>query len=363
MYLFRKYFFFLLLISYSHWILSDSSSTVEDLDKQLDQLDRGLNSFDDLIENGAPSSKGASASSQKRKSIDRDDSLGKNTSSSLLVLAQAYIEKKDYKNAVRVLRRLKDKEVKDLEVLMELARAFSGIYFKTGDFTHREDSIVLLNQVLDQKNKEYSESAQLEMLKLLKFKADGTDNNYAILQLVKKLINDFGEKSHYISDLCKYLHLNQFHKQSVSACRKAINKNPDASYNYVYYAWSFKDSKKRESHLIAAGKKFPESYFVQLQIGEFYLKQEDYSQALPYYEQVVSINSDSSEAQVGLARSLFHTDREVKSYKHFLKACKLNKTDTLWSFKQAKSILNQRSKFKLAAQFEKGITKCFLNTK
>lgn len=352
----------MLLISYSHWVLSNSPSTVEDLGKQLNQLDKGLNSFDNMIEKDAPS-KGATASSKKRKVIDRDDNLGKNTSSSLLVLGQAYIKKKDYKNAVRVLRKLKDKEVRDLEVLMELARAFSSVYFKTGDFAHREDSVALLNRVLDRKNKKYSESAQLEMLKLLKFKSDGTDNNYAILQLIKKLIDDFGEKPHYISDLCKYLHLNQFHKQSISACRKAVNKNPSAPHNYVYYAWSFKDNKKKENHLIAASKKFPESYFVQLQIGEFYLKQEDYGQALPYYEKVVSISPDSSEAQVGLARSLFHTDREVKSYKYFLKSCKLNKTDTLWRFKQAKSILNQRSKFKLAAQFEKGITKCFLNTK
>ena len=358
MYFFRKYlFFFLLLISYSHWILSDSSSTLEDMDEPFNQLDEELDNFGDVMKNDT------SSKSKRRKMIDRDDNLGKSTSSSLLVLGQAYIQKKDYKNAVRVLRKLKDKEVEDLETLMELARAFSSIYFKTGDFTHREDSISLLNQVLSQNNKKYGESAQLEMLKLLKFKADGTDNNYAILQLVKKLISDFGEKPHYISDLCKYLLMNQFHKQSISACRKAINKNPDVPYNYIYYAWSFKDNKKKESHLTAAGRKFPESYFVQLQLGEFYLEQEDYNQAQPYYERVVSINPDSSEAQLGLARSLFHTDREVKSYKYFLKACQLNKTDILWSFKQAKSILNQRSKFKLAAQFEKGITKCFLNTK
>jgi len=360
MHLFGKYFFPVLLMTCSHWALSKSSPVIEGLVKPLNQLDESLNTFDN--KNSTPS-KGTVIPSKKSKRIHRDDNLGKNTSSSLLVLGKAYIKKRDYKNGARVLRKLKDKEVNDPEILMELARAFGNIYFKTGDFTYREDSVSLLNQVLDQKNRKYSESAQLEMLKLLKFKADGADNNYAILQLINKLIGDFGEKPYYISDLCKYLHLNQFHRQSVSACRKAINKNTDATYNYVYYAWSFKDNKKKEDHVIAAGKKFPESSFVQLQAGEFYRQQEDYSQALPYYEKVVSINPNSSEAQVGLASSLFHTNREIKSYKHFLKACKLNKTDTLWSFKQAKSILNQRSKFKLASQFDKGITKCFLNTK
>ena len=352
--LLKNGFLFFILMGFSHVVLSEFSD--------LEKLDEELNRFDDL--SGSESSlKRASDPSTKRKAIDRNDSLEQNTSSSLIVLAQAYQQKKDYKNAVRVLRRLKDKEIKDLKVLMELAQAFSSIYFKTGDFTHREDGVALLNQILDQKNKKYNESAQLEMLKLLKFKADGGDNNYAILQLVQKLIREFGEKPHYISDLCKYLHLNDFHKESTSACRKAINKNPEGPHNYIYYAWSFKDNKKTENHLKSASKKFPESYFVQLQTGEFYLKQEDYAQALPYYEQAVSISPDSFEAQVGLARSFFHTNEEVKSYRYFLKACKLNKTDTLWRFKQAKSILNQKSKFKLAAQFEKGITECFLNTK
>ena len=357
---FKKRLFLVIFVGFSHAICLSNEKA---LDKQFEQLDESLSSFNDFLESDTSSKSAHNSKKNMQESINRDDQLEQSAPASLMVLAEAYQQKKDYKNAARVLTKLKDKESKDLAALMDLARAFSNLYFKTGDFAHRESVVDLLNQVLEQRNKTYSEMAQLEMLKLLKFKADGTDNNYAILQLVKKLINDFGEKPHYISDLCKYLHLNKFHKQSVSACRKAINKSPDAPHNYVYYAWSFEDNKKTESHLKSAGKKFPESYFVQVQTGEFYLKQEDYIVALPYYTQAVSISTNAFEAQVGVARCFFNTEKEEESYSYFLRACKLNKSETLWSFKQAKSILNQRSKFKLAAQFEKGITECFLNTK
>ena len=292
---------------------------------------------------------------------DREDHLG--SLSSMMVLAQAYQKKGDYKNAVRVLRKLKNKGGMSVKEMIDLAKAFGSVYFNTGDFTHRQDSLDLLNQALEKNHKKYNESIQIEMLKLLKFKADGADNNYEILQLVKKLIRDFGEKPHYVSDLCQYLLLNKFHKQGISACRKAIQKNPKAPNNYVYYAWSFEENKKVENHLKAAGKKFPDSYFVQLKIGQFYLEQEDYDKAGSYYKKAAVLNPNSAAAQVGLARVLFNTKKEQESYKYFLQACLLNKTDTLWSFQQAKSILNQRSKFKLASKFEKGITKCFLQAK
>ena len=326
--------------------------------------------FSVLAEAESPSSLKDSDSDLEAGSIEsqshspaRTDSLTENSSTSLFVLAEAYEQRKDYKNQVRILNTLKKRaKEEDPEFLLKLAKAFSQAYFKTGDFSLRTESVNLINQLLDLGKKKYKEPAQLVSLRLLKFKADDEDNRYDILQLVRKLIRDFGEKPHYMSDLCKYLYLNKFHKQSTAACRKAIKKQPSAPHNYIYYAWSFGEPRKTKAHLESAGAKFTDSYFVQIKAGSFYLEREEYDKALTFYKRALKLNENSVEAELGAARALFHTRQEESSYQHFLKACLLNKNKALWRFKQAKSILNQKSQFKLAERFEGGIDRCFLQS-
>jgi predicted Zn-dependent protease len=123
------------------------------------------------------------------------------------------------------------------------------------------------------------------------------------------------------------------------------------------------ETEDMEKHLKKAAKKFPNSPFVLTQVGQFLITQKEYKEALPYFKKITRQQPNSAEGRLGLAQSFFHTGKQKESYKHFLKACMLNKSQMLWAFKQAKSILNQKSKFKLASTFERGITKCFLKAK
>lgn len=297
--------------------------------------------------------------SKNNKAIDLLESLEDSSARSLLILAQAYENKGDYENQIRVLKQLVKKNKKNGLYLLELAKGFRKLYFKTGLFKYREEAITHINHIL-KLHKKYHEKAHLEMLNLLKYKEDSEETNYAILKLLQTLIREFGVKRTYVKDICKYFYLNKFYNQSLSGCKKAMKYDPKEPSNYIYYALSMEETEEIEENLKKAVRKFPKSLFVRLSIGQFFITQKDYKSALPHFNKALKIKSNSAEGQMGLAQSLFYNGKEKTSYKHFLKACMLDKPQMLWPFKQAKSILNQKSKFKLAGTFEKGITRCFL---
>ena len=297
-----------------------------------------------------------------KQAIDLLESLEDNSSRSLLILAQAYENTGDHENQIRVLRQLIKKDKKNGTYLLELAKGLRQRYFKTGRFEYRDSARETIKQVLTL-DKKYREKAHLEMLALLKYKEDSEETNYAILKLLQTLLREFGLKRSYIKDICKYFYINKYYSQSLSGCKKAMRYDPLEPDNYVYYALSHESPDDVEKHLKTAAKKFPKSTFAQESAGQFFIEQKDYKSARPYFQNAVSSAPQSAQVQLGLAQALFHTGKEDQSYKHFLKACMLNKPKMLWAFKQAKSILNQKSKFKLATSFENGITKCFLRAK
>ena len=301
-------------------------------------------------------------SKKNKKAIDLLESLEDSSPRSLLILAQAYENQEDYNNQIRILRKLTKKYKENGHYALELAKGLRKLYFKTALFEYRTEAIKIIDQVLTM-NKKYHERAYLETLELLKYKEDFEETSYTILKLLQTLIREYGIKRTYIKDICKYFYINKFYGQSLSGCKKAMRYDPKEPSNYVYYALSMKEPKDQEKHLKKSAKKFPKSALIQTKTGQFFTEQKDYESALPYFKQAVNIKKNSAEARLGLAQSLFYTGKEKQSYKHFLKACLLDKQKMLWFFKQAKSILNQKNKFKLGTSFQKGITRCFIKAK
>ena len=299
---------------------------------------------------------------KNKKAINLLESLDDISPRSLLILAQAYENTGDYENQIRILRQLVKKNKKNSIYLLELAKGLRKLYFKTGLFQYREEVLETINQVYALPKK-YHEKAHLEMMNLLKYKEDSEETNYAILKLLQTLIREFGIKRAYIKDICKYFYINKFYNQSLSGCKKAIKYDPKEPSNYIYYALSMEKQEDIEQGLKLAVKKFPKSSFAQIQAGHYFLEQKEYKAARPYFKNSAKIEPNSAQVQLGLAQSLFHSGKEKESYTHFFKACMLDKPQMLWAFKQAKSILNQKSKFKLASSFERGITKCLLKAK
>ena len=287
------------------------------------------------------------------------ESLDNSSSPSLLILAQAYEQKGDYKNQIRILRIVSNRETDNGDHWLTLAKSLRYAYFQTHQTKYKEEFVDITNKILTMKKK-YRESAYLEKIQFVSNEnTDDQENKYTILKLLQKLIRDFGAKEPYVKQLCKYLHLNQFFLQSLDICKKAIKRYPDEPSNHVYYALSLKEPKNKEKGLKEAVKKFPDSTLARLELGKFFLDQKEYNSAIPYLKESVTKEPKSSEAQLSLAQALFHSGQEKISYQHFLQACMLNKSKMLWAFKQAKSILNQKNNLEMAQSFENGITQCF----
>ena len=370
---------------------SSSEPVIHNLTEDLDRL------------NPKAKSSKASKKNNYKKTIDREESLDNQSPRTLVILARSYEDKKDYINQLRVLQILTKKHKKNGFFLLELARSRRNLYAQTHSLQHKEEAVKVIDKVYNLPRK-YREKAHLEMLELLKVesrlnkssafyfnientqaksspegaakessktsteeKADSLptplSSDYAILKLLQTLLREFGVKKAYIKDICKYFYINQFYTQSLSGCKKAIKYDPKEPSNYVYYALSLKDREQRGKYLKQVVKKFPDSIMARMYTGRFLLEEADYKSALPHFKKAVRLLPNNATAHVGLARTLFHTKQEKASYKHFLKACVLDKQRMLWAFKQAKSILNQKNQFKLADSFEKGITKCFFQSK
>ncbi len=302
-------------------------------------------------------SRPAIRSNNKSQAVDREGLAV--SEESLLLLAQSYESKKDYENQIRILRKLVSKNKTNSSYHLQLIRAFKTRYFHTKNIEHKKEVVQTIHQVMQMKNKKHHELAQLEMLSLLQYKEDVKYNNYAILELFQKMVRDFGKKKIYVRGLCEYLYINQFYQQSLKTCQEAKKIDPKGSSNYIYYALSVKDPEQMEKHLKSSAERFPQSALVQVKAGEHFLKQKSYQTAKMYYAKAVDLDASLVMAQLGLAQSLFGMEQFKIAYKHFLKACILDKPGTLWAFKQAKSKLNQKSQFKMAEFFRKGIIKCF----
>ena len=286
------------------------------------------------------------------------ESLDDNSTSSLSVLVQAYEQKGDYKNQIRILRILTTREPKNGVHWMKLAKILRQTYFQTKKIDYQEEFIDITNKILTM-DKKYHESTYLEKLKFISSEKETEANKHSALKLIQKLIREFGDKAAYIKLLCKYLYTNQFYLQSLSTCKKAMKRYPNEVSYYIYYALSLKKDNQKKAHLTAAIRKFPNSNLAKLKMGMVLLDQKEYKSAIPYLKKVVEKQPESAETQLGLAQALFHSSQEKASYDHFLHACMLNKSKMLWSFKQARSILHQKNKLKMADFFENGITQCF----
>ena len=333
------------------------SSIAESISKELDFLNKKISPLQ--------KEKQALEYIRSKKSTDAIkllESSNNISARSLRILASAYESKGDYENQIRVLKTLVKRDKKNGYHYLKLARALRKLYFKTGLFAQREEVVKTIDKIYNL-DKKYHEKAHIEMLELLKFKEDTEETNYAILTLLQKLIREYGVKKIYVRDICKYLYINKFYKQSLAGCKKAIKYYPKEASNYIYYALSMPEPAETEKYIKKVHKKFPNSYLANQEIGAFFVRQKDYKLALPYFQKAASLSGNSAITQVGMAQSLFHTGQAKASYKHFLKACMLDKQKMLWNFKQAKSILNQKNQVTLAEKFEKGIIKCYSKAK
>ncbi len=185
-------------------------------------------------------------------------------------------------------------------------------------------------------------------------------NNYESRVLAQDMLKRFGQRPELLSELCRLYSTDNYLDQAIESCRAAIQSAPNSTDNHVYLALAYRDSKKESlaaQTLVKAAKKFPQSEFVQRSTGEYYFEQKNYPVAARYYQQAVVIEPKSAASHLGLAQSLFESEKIDESLPHFIKACELDSTKVSGILEAAAKV-RQKGQTVLASKFSNGGYSC-----
>jgi tetratricopeptide (TPR) repeat protein len=282
------------------------------------------------------------------------------TNQGFLALGNAYSNKQDYTNEVRVLGLLVAKEDDNFQWHMLLGEAYlkQASVQKPADYEKRKDfntnAIQQFRRALHLSPK-YKPAFNILLTTLLQQKAHNEAR-----EVISEGINKFGDRPELYSELCRLDSNDGYLAQAVKSCRMAIKIAPDYPDNYVYMVQALYDQKEEqqaESDMVSAARKFGHSEFVQWAAGMIFLKKKNYAVSQRYFATALSADPKSGRSQFGLAQSLFESGDEKGSYEHFMKACAADPS-TVDTFLAAGGRLKQKGNYQLGDKFVTSATSC-----
>lgn len=283
------------------------------------------------------------------------DQLG---SEGFLLLANAYSQKKDYANEVRVLSILSAREEENYKWHMLLGQAYikQASEVSVNEKRHAElltSGIQRLRRVM-QINKKYKPAFDLLLSTFLNQKS----NNEA-RELLTEGIDKFGKRPELFRELCRLDSQDGFLVQAVEHCGESIKLSPTYPDHFVYLTQALHDQKEEqraERQIVSAAQKFPQNEFVQWAAGTLFAKKKNFPVASRYFEAAVKAAPNAGRSQAGLAQALFESNQEARALEHFTKACKLE-PQTLDAFLAATGRLKQKQN-DLAAKYIAAANTC-----
>lgn len=280
------------------------------------------------------------------------------TPEGFLALANAYSNRKEYVDEVRVLKLLVIKQSENYRWHFLLGQAFLKQIPQQTDYIKKKDvatsAIQSFRKAL-QLQKDFKPAFDYLLTTLLQQKA-----NHEARELLHEGMTKFGERPELFSELCRLDAIDGFLDSAIKACRDGIKLAPKYPDNYVFLIQAFydqKEEKKAEATAVAAGKRFPNSEFVQWAAGTLFFKKKNFPVAGRYFQAAVKASPNSSRAHFGLAQSMFESGQEVGSLPHFIKACAADVT-TVETFLAAGGKLKQKGNQALGEKFVSSAYNC-----
>ena len=265
----------------------------------------------------------------------------------LLLLAEAYHEKKEYLDETRVLETLiaRDKNDHVAHHLLAVTHAASG----------RRDEALKKYEAAKKINPKYL-PPQEELLREAKRAGFLHDS----IQAVQDMIENFGPRARFISELCLLYAHEAFFDKALEVCKDAITRDPKRDLNHVILALVVREKDgpdASEKIFRQAAKQFPRSEPAQWAAGEITLERGNYPSALTYFRRAVKAGAGSARAWNGLARSAFELKKLSEALKAFERTCALER-GSMKDFHKATSLLRNRSDLLWVKRFEAGLAKC-----
>ena len=266
---------------------------------------------------------------------------------SLSHLAEAYSEKDDTANEVRILKILAERQPESHDIQFRLAKALW--------LTRSEDAAIAAFRKSIQLKPDHREAYEA-LLHIFKTK----DNRYESRLVIKDMIKRFGEEGTVVSELCRLHSLDGFLDEAVDSCKLAIRLSPKNPDNHVYLASVYSDRKEDKmanSIYVNAAKKFPRSEFAQYSTGLYFLKLKNYPVAVRYLEAAVKIDPKQSRSRVALGEALLEVGQHERSLDNLLEACVLDHKNRL-KFLTALSKMRALKQDRLYRKYEGQTFKC-----
>ena len=296
----------------------------------------------------------------------------------LKILAETYEENKDHPNQIKVLNQLALAHPDRPEAHYLLGMAHKADYLEAKKKAaekkdidedeekfeeeiekakaRRERAVDSFSEAI-KKNRKYA-AAYEELFPLI---IEEGHTKFS-LSLAAEMIR-YIKKPEYFIFLCEAYFENEFFQQSRKACKKSLSKNPKDPKSLVLLALSQTKKTKRKAKAIEAADNFPDSYYVQRKVGDFFLNEES-PLAFSYLDTAARLKPGDLKLHAFLARKFFDAEKFKKSLKHFSEACDLSKGRFLKDFRDARSRLSAKKlpkgkKRKLIQGFDKSIKSCF----
>lgn len=267
--------------------------------------------------------------------------------SALHLLGKAYDSKKDFTNALRIYRIIADKDPENYWAHFQLGHA----YLNTKNSSEAVKSFRKAIQ-LKPKHRESYEAI---------FKVfENNNNNYESRNIVRDMIQKFGNNSQWLNALCRLYAVDGFLEEAVRSCKDAIRKSPQYADNHVYLAMSYKDrgdEKMASAILVKASDQFKQSEFTQFTAGRYYSEQKNFPVAARYFSQAVKADPKQARSQLGLAEALFETGQHEQALSGYVEACRLDSQNRPHLMAAAFK-LRSLGKDKLSRQYEGQAYKC-----
>lgn len=249
------------------------------------------------------------------KTLNSD--FSKMSRTTLILLARAYEETKDFDGGIRVLQYYVQSHSNDPKGYFHLGRLLV--------LKGQKDEGYLQIKLAIEKDKAYK--AAYEYL-VAEFRND-SQRVFDGIQIATDMIAQFGSSENRIKDLCFFYYLAGYVEQAVKSCKKGISISKDDADNYIYLAFTYKnngDEEKAKSLLKNAGRRFPASELAQWANGTYEFEAKNYALAEEHFHRALATDGHSARAHLGLALSLFKQKKYKEALVHYRRNCELNKT-------------------------------------
>lgn len=277
----------------------------------------------------------------------------------LELLANLYASKKDSKNQIKILK-IATSNYEDVpRGHFLLGSVYKKLYFENNNHEHLTSAIESFYKAIQEAHKKrYKyEQAHIQLLPLLKIYSQSS-----YLELVQNMVTQF-KKPEYDSELCEAYFKNRLLRQSRVSCEKAIQTNPNDPRGKYFLILGSKNKNQKDKEFIRLAKKFPNSHFIQMKVGENFARK-DFVRAVKYLKKANKLKPKSAETHKNLGWALFNLEKEEEAYTHLYQACVLKPNLFLKDLQLAKMRFQNKTKndtktrLSLMRKFKAGVKDC-----